>query len=283
MGLDAADQVRPPARTERGTFRYARWDGSQRLDDLSADDILAEMSDDLLAESDLNAALARLLNRGLRGEPGRFGKMSGLNDLLRRLGAAREDLLSRYQLNDVLSDIRQELDEIVASERRAVERRLAGSDPAADAALQELASSLAERRQRQLEAMPEDVPGRIRALTDYDFMDPDARERFDALARPAPPPGARRSLRRPVRCDPRRHAREPRREPRDGARAELAAPGAAGRRRAGRRRLSCRATAACFPALRRSTTSSSNWLREWPRCSRSWRRSVPSSARSCRT
>jgi uncharacterized protein with von Willebrand factor type A (vWA) domain len=181
MGLDAEDARRPPSPVERGSFRYARWDGRQRLDDLSADDVLAELSDDLLAESDLSAALSRLLNRGLRGNPGRFDRLPGLNDLIRRLAAAREQLLSRYQLGDVLSEIRQEMDEIVAAERRAVERRLATPGGGDQAELHELATSLAARRQQQLESMPEDVAGRIRALSDYDFMEPEARQRFDGL------------------------------------------------------------------------------------------------------
>ena len=170
-----------PGLTSGGYFRYARWDGSQQLDDLSADDVLAELSDDLLAESDLNAALARLVNRGMRGQPDRFGRLRGLNDILRRLGTAREQLLSRYQLGDVLADVRQELDEIVASERRTVERRLAGSGSADERDLSEMAAALAGRRQQQLESLPDDVAGRIRALSDYDFLEPDARVRFDAL------------------------------------------------------------------------------------------------------
>ncbi len=185
MGPDPGGMQRPPGRIERGPFRYARWDGSQRLDDPSADDVLEELADDLLAESDLNAALARLLNRGLSGKQGRFGRLRGLNDILRRLGVAREELLSRYELGDVLSDIRRELDEIVAAERRAVERRLAGST-AADATpdqaeLRDMAAGLAAKRQKQLESLRDDVGGRIRALGDYDFMEPDARERFETL------------------------------------------------------------------------------------------------------
>ena len=167
--------------TSTGPFRYARWDGTQRLDDLSADDVLAELSDDLLAESDLNAALARLLNRGMRAQPGRLGHPRGLNDLLRRLGSAREELLARYQLGDVLADVRQELDEIVTSERRAVERRLAGSGAKDEAELSEMAAAVAGRRQQQLESLPEDVAGRIRGLSDYDFLAVDARDRFAAL------------------------------------------------------------------------------------------------------
>jgi uncharacterized protein with von Willebrand factor type A (vWA) domain len=44
-----------------------------------------------------------------------------------------------------------------------------------------MATSLAGRRQRQLEDLPPDVPGRIRGLSDYDFLDPGARERFEGL------------------------------------------------------------------------------------------------------
>jgi uncharacterized protein with von Willebrand factor type A (vWA) domain len=179
-GASAGRPDGPPSRVERGRFRYARWDGSQRLDDLSADDVLAELSDDLLAESDLNAALARLLNRGLRGEPGQQ-RRGGINDLLRQLSAARDDLLSRYQLGDVLGDVRREIDEIVAAERRGVERRLASATSADDEQLAELASNLAAKRQEQLAALPEDLGGRIRELSDYDFLEPDARERFEAL------------------------------------------------------------------------------------------------------
>jgi uncharacterized protein with von Willebrand factor type A (vWA) domain len=176
-----ARAARPPGRTEHGPFRYARWDGSQRLDDLSADDVLAELSDELLAESDLNAALARLLARGMNGSPDRFDRLRGLNDLLRRLDAAREQLLSRYQLNDVLSDVREELAHIVAAERHAVDRLMAAAPAGDQPELEDLAAAMATRRQRQLDGLPDDVAGQIRALSDYDFLDSAARERFDDL------------------------------------------------------------------------------------------------------
>jgi uncharacterized protein with von Willebrand factor type A (vWA) domain len=183
--FDGQPELRPPSLTGGGPYRYARWDGTQRLDDLSADDVLAELSDDLLAESDLSAALARLLNRGMSGQPGRFGSVDGLNDLLRRLADQREELLSRFQLTDVMSDIRRELDEIVAAERRGVERRLAGTEgagpPGSRDEMNAMAAALAARRQQQLRDLPDDVGGRLRALSDYDFLEPDPRERFEAL------------------------------------------------------------------------------------------------------
>ena len=52
-GADApeSDSTPAPRPHERRAFRYVRWDGRQRLDELNADDLLAVLSDDLLAES----------------------------------------------------------------------------------------------------------------------------------------------------------------------------------------------------------------------------------------
>ena len=77
-----------------------------------------------MAEGDLAEALRRLMDRGWRtGDPTR-GDMAGLRDLMERLERQREEALERYGLNDVLGDIRRELDEIVTEERAGVERRL---------------------------------------------------------------------------------------------------------------------------------------------------------------
>ena len=178
--------------------RYARWDGSQHVADLDADEILDALSDDVMAEGDLAEALRRLTQRGWRtGDPSR-GDMPGLRDLLERLERRREEMLERYKLDDVLSDIRRELDEIVAQERAGVQRRLdeaartgdtptaAGSPTAEGAAVQDgqLRSMLrdaAARRADQLDRLPADLGERIRGLQDYDFLEPDARRRFDEL------------------------------------------------------------------------------------------------------
>lgn len=167
----------------RGTYRYARWDGTQRLPDLSADDLLDALSDDLMADGDLSEALRRLLSRGLR--PNRSGEpsLSGLDQLMARLDRRRRELLERHQLGDVLAEVREELEEIVGVERRGIERRMGDAATAedADADLRSLLSDMAARRQAELEALPEDVGERIGALRNYDFLEPAARERFDAL------------------------------------------------------------------------------------------------------
>lgn len=161
--------------------RYARWDGSQRLPDLSADEVLGALSDDLMEEGDVAEALMRLLRRGLpRRSDGLADPIGGLDALRKRLAQARRESLGRYNLDDVLGDVRAELEGIVASERRGIERRLAGNpDDSPD--LSRLAAEVAARRQERLDALPADIGERIRSLSDYDFLEPEARERFDQL------------------------------------------------------------------------------------------------------
>ena len=44
-------------------FRYSRWDGTQTGFDFTADDLLGELTDDLLYHGDLHAALRRLMQQ----------------------------------------------------------------------------------------------------------------------------------------------------------------------------------------------------------------------------
>ncbi len=167
--------------------RYSAWDGSQHIADLAADEILDALADDMMAEGDLAEALRRLMERGWRtGDPTR-GDMAGLQDLLERLERQREAMLERYQLDDVLGDIRRELDEIVEQEHAGVERRLDDASNAetegATEDLRKMLRDVAARRLDQLDALPTDVGDKIRGLQDYDFLEPHARERFDELVK----------------------------------------------------------------------------------------------------
>src|SRR4051794_15930932 len=169
--------------------RYARWDGTQTIPALDADEILDALADDVMAEGDLAEALRRLMERGWRTSDPARPDLAGLNELRERLRRRRDELQERYQLRDVLADVRQELDDIVAEERAGIERRLddAASPPdatnsdAQDAALRNMLRDAAARRIDQLDALPRDVGGRIRKLEEYDFMEPAARDRFNEL------------------------------------------------------------------------------------------------------
>ncbi len=151
-------------------FRYSRWDGTQTLDDLDADDVLDALSDDLMSYGDLNAALQRLYRWGA-------GDMPGLEQLLRQLRERRERELARYDLDSTVESIREQLQDVIDTERAGIDRKL-------DQAPQErrkLMEKLAKQHRNQLDRMPDDLGGRMKALRQYEFMDEEAREKFDQL------------------------------------------------------------------------------------------------------
>ncbi len=93
---DPRDLAEAAAERERASSllarraRYSRWDGTQSLPDLEADDVMDALADDLLADGDVASALRRLMERGLASDdPGR-PDLPGLRDLLERLERRRE-------------------------------------------------------------------------------------------------------------------------------------------------------------------------------------------------
>ncbi|MFZ4584676.1 MAG: VWA domain-containing protein [Acidimicrobiia bacterium] len=150
----------------RPAFRYSRWDGSQRGFDLDADQLLDEMADDLLYHGDLNAALRRLMQQGLRDRNGE--RMPGLREMLERLRERRREMLERRDLGGVYDDINRRLDEIVDHERTGIDR---ANIPDAEA----------HDHRRQLDELSPDLAGRVRDLQQYDFVDPAARQEFEQL------------------------------------------------------------------------------------------------------
>src|SRR5579884_2835230 len=76
----------------RNRYGYSRWDGTQRIEGLDADD-------------------------------GR--RTMGLRELLERLRNQRNQQLSRYNMaSGVMDDLRQKLEEIKQLERQGIQRRL---------------------------------------------------------------------------------------------------------------------------------------------------------------
>src|SRR6266511_1542230 len=146
--------------------RYSRWDGTQAVPDLDADQLLSAMSDDLLADGDLWNALRRLFQRGAQDPHG--GRMPGLQDLLKRLRQERQQRLDQYDLGSALEDIKKKLAEILETERAGIERDL---PPGAQQ----------EQKLQRLDALPPDPAGQIKALQEYPFTDAEAKRKFDEL------------------------------------------------------------------------------------------------------
>src|SRR5215211_4251577 len=167
-------------------IRYSRWDGSQQLPDFDADDLLAAMADDLMSDGDLQRALQRLLRWGAQTRDG--DKMPGLRDLLERLRDQRRQQLDRYSMFDIIKDLQEKLADVLKTEREGIEQRLeegrekvaSGEHPNAEQ-LQQMLEKMAAQKQQQLDQLPDDLGGAVKGLQDYDFMDQDARQKFDEL------------------------------------------------------------------------------------------------------
>jgi len=142
--------------------RYSQWDGSQDPfgPDVPAAELLEEISEDLLSGAGAQGAMSRLLRRGMQG------RFNGLDALRARLREARAREQAALDLQGPLEEIRERLEDIVERERSTLSFR---------------AEEDARMREAFLDALPPDVPGRIRELSDYRFVDTQAQREFDQL------------------------------------------------------------------------------------------------------
>ncbi len=177
------------------TFRYSHWDGSQSIFPLDESAIMGELSDQLLSQGDVSAALRSLMRRGL---PNRFGERSmGLQDLLQRLQQRRQEQLQRHNLGSALDDLRKKLESVLGHEKAGIQRQVErarelqrqaegapahGLDPETARRLAQDLERRATRNQEFLQSVPKNDLGKaIAQLRDYEFMDPQAKEEFDEL------------------------------------------------------------------------------------------------------
>ncbi len=211
-------------RFSKNRYGYSRWDGTQRIEGLDADDILDALSDDYLEDGSLQQALRRLMQEGIRTDDGR--RTMGLRELLERMRNMRNQQLNRYNMaSGVMDDLREKLEEIKRMEREGIQRRLDESaaqspqpsdqqqspgqqqkanqsegggeqegkpgesgnqqgqtgDELTPEQKQKMLEMIANRKRDYLDKLPEDIPGQIKGLSDYDFMDDQAREKFKEL------------------------------------------------------------------------------------------------------
>src|SRR6202140_3793030 len=129
------------------TFRYSRWDGTQKLDDLDAGDVLDALSDDLMNYGDLNAALQRLLRWGTPN-------MQGLEKLLKQLREASERELGRYNLASTVEQLREQVQDVIDTEKSGIDRR---QKEAEGPEAKKLMDRIARQRNDQLDRLPDDL------------------------------------------------------------------------------------------------------------------------------
>ncbi len=160
-------------------FEYSRWDGLQVGFEFDADDVLSEITDDLLYHGDLNQALRRMLQQGFRDRNGE--QVAGVRELLERLRRRRRDELERYDLGGVYDDIAERLREVVDMEREGIDQLQEEARQSGDQRRQEITDEVAAERRLQLDLLPPDLAAQVQTLQEYEWTSSEARERFDEL------------------------------------------------------------------------------------------------------
>ena len=160
-------------------FTYSRWDGTQRGFDLDADVIMDQITDDLLYHGDLNAALRRLMQNGLKDREGR--DMQGVREMMEKLRQKRREMLDEHQLGGVFDEIADELREVVDAERKTLDELTKQARESGDQRRQEITDQAMGDRHMQLDLLPPDLAGQVRELQEYDFVSSEARQRFEQL------------------------------------------------------------------------------------------------------
>ncbi|MGI8459930.1 MAG: vWA domain-containing protein [Propionibacteriaceae bacterium] len=159
MSPAAGDDQHP--RPHRDRFRYGSWRGgpdplAPPYDVRAALDAIGR---DVLAAGNLRDALHDLLQRGQDGR-------GGLDALRKRIRRARNQARKRGDLGGTLDQVRSALDQALAAERET----LGGQD--------DLDARMAEM---ELDTIPDDVAGAVRALEPYQWHSPEAKQTFDQI------------------------------------------------------------------------------------------------------
>lgn len=159
-------------------YTYSRWDGTQSLPGIEPDELMDALSDDLLSDSDVCRALKRVMSWGIQqdGRP----QALGLQHLLHQLRSQRRHELQRYDLDSAMQGISDQVADAVDTERRALDARLRSQRPPTSDAQHALESVVARKR-AVLNRVPPEPASAIAALAEYEFLDREARVKFEVI------------------------------------------------------------------------------------------------------
>ncbi len=171
------------------TYRYSQWDGTQRIFEIDADELMDLLSEDVLSKGDIMQALRDLFRQGMQNRDGQ--QLPGLRDMMEQLKNRRREQMQQHNMDSVLDDLKERLDDIVRTERDGIQRRrdearqqveqAPDEDRAQQQSLLELLEQRANRNSERLDSLPEGAGSQLKELMEYDFIDPDAQQKFQEL------------------------------------------------------------------------------------------------------
>ena len=149
-------------------YRYSRWDGSLDAFSMDVQSALEQLSDLMMEGLDAREALQWMREYGFP-MAGMNMRVIGLQELIRELRDQIDSLYQRYDMQDAMSELEQQLDEILDREQEALRARHGFESSRMNDFL--------ERRHGE----DPGVGARIERLRDHDFEDQGAGDDFREL------------------------------------------------------------------------------------------------------
>src|SRR3979411_1061933 len=94
--------------------------------------------------------------------------------------ALHEQEPPRYDLDSVVDDLKEKLQDVIDTERLGIKERVDQAQRS-DGPEKKILDKLAKQRRDQLDRVPDDLGDRVKALKNYEFMTPEAQQKFDEL------------------------------------------------------------------------------------------------------
>ena len=170
-------------------YLYSQWDGTQRIFELDAEELMDRLSDEIMNQGDVMRALREMLRQGFQDRDGQ--QIPGLRDIMEQLKNRRRQQMQQYNMDSVVDDLKERLEDILRTEREGIQRRLDQAREQVDAtpederseqeSLYKLLEQRARRNQEKLDQLPDGIGGQVQELMEYDFMDPEAQQKFQEL------------------------------------------------------------------------------------------------------
>ena len=101
--------------------------------------------------------------------------------MLEQLREERQSRLENSDLGGVYDEIKDELDDIIDEERHAIDNARRDAENSGDERHAENAQTAAEERNMRLDLMPDNLAGKVRELSAYNFESNEAKQRFEQL------------------------------------------------------------------------------------------------------
>src|SRR5690349_5486209 len=144
-------------------IRYSRWDRSD-ADSVQSDSVFDQLNDYMNDTGDLQQAMRRLMQRGLKQGD---NKVPGLEDLPSQVAREMRRLYEQYRLQSAQDSVKEQLESNLGQERQTLDQ----SDE----------NPQIEEKKKFLDRLPGKTSDAVERLAEYDFENQQAGEKFQDL------------------------------------------------------------------------------------------------------